>query len=102
MLKILKGHPNIVELLEVAVGKNKDSVFLIFEYCEIDLINLLDQMKIEKMKFNDSEVKCLILQIIKGLTYAHKNYIIHRDLKLSNLLINKEGIVKIADFGLAR
>lgn len=46
VLKKLRGHPNIVELIEVAVGKNKDSVFLIFEFCELDLINLLDQMRL--------------------------------------------------------
>jgi cyclin-dependent kinase 10 len=54
------------------------------------------------MKLNESEIKCLVLQIMNGLSFAHKNYVIHRDLKLSNLLLNKEGIVKIADFGLAR
>ena len=102
LLKALAGHPNIVELLEVAVGKSKDSVFLVFEYCEIDLANLLDQMRIEKLRFTDSEIKCLVLQVIKGMVFAHRNYVIHRDLKLSNLLLNKEGIVKIADFGLAR
>lgn len=42
VLKMLKGHPNIVELIEVAVGKSKDSVFLIFEFCELDLFNLLN------------------------------------------------------------
>jgi len=40
--------------------------------------------------------------IIKQIHYAHTKYIIHRDLKLTNLLINKKGILKIADFGLAR
>lgn len=54
------------------------------------------------MKMNESELKCIILQMVKGLEYAHKHYIVHRDLKLSNLLISKSGILKIADFGLAR
>jgi serine/threonine protein kinase len=43
-----------------------------------------------------------MIQILKGVNYLHRNYILHRDLKLSNLLVNKKGIVKIADFGLAR
>lgn len=77
-------------------------MFLIFEYCEMDLYNLFEQLRYEKIKLNEAEFKCLILQVIKGLSYAHQNFIVHRDLKLSNLLLNKSGIVKIADFGLAR
>jgi serine/threonine protein kinase len=52
VLKKLTNHPNIVQLKEVVVGKGKDSVFLVFEYCEIDLANLIDQMRIEKLKFH--------------------------------------------------
>lgn len=51
------------------VGKAKDSVFLVFEYCQIDLVNLIDQMLIEKLKFHENEVKCLVLQIVKGVPY---------------------------------
>lgn len=92
-------HENIVRLQEVLVGRSLDSIFLSMEYCEHDLSSLLDNMA---TAFTESQVKCIFLQLLKGLKYLHSNFIIHRDLKVSNLLITDKGCVKIADFGLAR
>jgi cyclin-dependent kinase 12/13 len=47
-------------------------------------------------------VKCYMLQLLKGLHYCHKQNVLHRDIKGSNLLINNKGELKLADFGLAR
>lgn len=47
-------------------------------------------------------MKCLLIQLIEGVAYLHGNYIIHRDLKVSNLLLTDKGCLKIADFGLGR
>lgn len=69
------------------------------EYCEQDLSNILDNIQ---SPFNESQVKCIALQVFQGLAYLHKHYYIHRDLKVSNLLMTDRGCVKIADFGLAR
>ncbi|XP_025115550.1 cyclin-dependent kinase 10-like [Pomacea canaliculata] len=92
-------HQNVVELKEVVVGKSLESIFLVMEYCEQDLASLLDNMP---APFSESQVKCIMLQLFKGLHYLHDNFIIHRDLKVSNLLMTDKGCVKIADFGLAR
>ena len=85
-------HENIVNLKEVVVGRSLDSVFLVMEYCEQDLASLLDNMN---APFNESQVKCILQQVLKGLGYLHSNYIVHRDLKVSNLLLTDTGIVKI-------
>lgn len=87
------------------------------EYCEQDLASLLDNMQ---APFTESQVKCIMLQVLRGLRYLHYNFIVHRDLKVSNLLMTDKGCVKIginvtylcflafqqilfiADFGLAR
>jgi cell division cycle 2-like protein len=52
--------------------------------------------------FLSSEVKRLLLQLVSGMVYLHDNWILHRDLKTSNLLLNNRGQLKIADFGMAR
>ncbi|KAL1923530.1 uncharacterized protein VTP21DRAFT_8510 [Calcarisporiella thermophila] len=98
LLQKLK-HPNVVSVLDIAVGKELDQVFMVMEYCEQDLSTLMDT--VEK-PFQPSEIKCLVRQLLEGLKFIHENYVIHRDLKMSNLLLNSRGILKIADFGLAR
>ncbi|KAK9498935.1 hypothetical protein O3M35_003472 [Rhynocoris fuscipes] len=92
-------HENIVELKEVVVGRSLESIFLVMEYCEQDLASLLDNMQ---APFTEAQVKCIMIQVLKGLRYLHNNFIVHRDLKVSNLLMTDKGCVKIADFGLAR
>ncbi|XP_055220535.1 cyclin-dependent kinase 10 isoform X7 [Gorilla gorilla gorilla] len=92
-------HPNIVELKEVVVGSHLESIFLVMGYCEQDLASLLENMP---TPFSEAQVKCIVLQVLRGLQYLHRNFIIHRDLKVSNLLMTDKGCVKTADFGLAR
>ncbi|XP_045553147.1 cyclin-dependent kinase 10 isoform X3 [Salmo salar] len=92
-------HPNIVELKEVVVGSHLESLFLVMSYCEQDLASLLENMP---TPFSEAQVKCIALQLLRGLDYLHLNFILHRDLKVSNLLMTDKGCVKIADFGLAR
>jgi len=92
-------HMNIVKLRDVVVGRPLEYVFLVMEYCEHDLANLMENMT---TAFTEAQIKCLLLQLMTGVHYLHCNFIIHRDLKLSNLLLKNDGTLKIADFGLAR
>ncbi|RWS31549.1 protein kinase-like protein [Leptotrombidium deliense] len=85
-------HENIVRLKEIAVGRKLDNIFLVMEYCEQDIASLLDNMP---LPFSES-------QLFKGIRYLHRHDILHRDLKVSNLLLTDTGYLKIADFGLAR
>lgn len=98
LLRRLK-HQNIVELLEVACGRQPGSVFLVFEYCEHDVGALLDLME---RPFSQAEVKSLVLQLLRAVAYLHICFMVHRDIKLSNLLLTNRGVLKLADFGLAR
>lgn len=75
------------------------SIFLVLEFVEHDLKTLLDTMP---QPFLASEIKTLFSQLLSGVSYLHAHYILHRDLKSSNLLLNNRGQLKIADFGMAR
>ena len=69
------------------------------DFHEHDLKTLLDDMR---EPFLPSEIKTLLLQLLSGLSFLHSQWIMHRDLKSSNLLLNNRGEIKIADFGMAR
>jgi cyclin-dependent kinase 10 len=75
---------------------------MVMEYCEQDMAFLLDSIHAAGKKFRPPEVKCLMRQLLSGLDFIHERGIIHRDLKMSNILLNARGILKLADFGLAR
>uniref|UniRef100_A0A8C0GBF8 Protein kinase domain-containing protein n=1 Tax=Chelonoidis abingdonii TaxID=106734 RepID=A0A8C0GBF8_CHEAB len=95
-------HPNIMELKEVVMGNHLKSIFLVMGYCERDLARLLMWCCLANPISHHLQVKCIILQVLKGLQYLHENFFIHRDLKVCKLLMTDKGCVKIVDFGLAR
>ena len=55
-----------------------------------------------RQPFSTSEVKCLMRQVFSGVAFLHAHWVLHRDLKTSNILVNNRGELKICDFGLAR
>ena len=77
---------------EVVVGSNIDKIYLVMEYVEHDLKSLIESMK---EPFLIGEVKTLCFQLLDGLNHLHDNWIIHRDLKTSNLLLSHKGVLKI-------
>lgn len=95
-------HKNIVTVREIVVGYNVDQIFIVMDFVEHDLKALMETMKGSGSRFSIGEVKCLMQQLIAGISHMHENWILHRDIKASNLLLSHGGILKIADFGLAR
>lgn len=96
LLKELK-HPSIVRLHDVIYTEKK--LTLVFEYLDQDLKKHMDENggALPPMK-----IKAFMYQLLKGVAVCHERRVLHRDLKPQNLLLNKKGELKLADFGLAR
>ncbi|XP_042865959.1 cyclin-dependent kinase 11B-like isoform X4 [Penaeus japonicus] len=100
---LLKGqHENIVTVREIVVGSNMDKIYIVMDYVEHDLKSLMETMRLKKQMFTIGEVKTLMIQLLRAVHHLHDNWILHRDLKTSNLLLSHRGILKVGDFGLAR
>jgi cell division cycle 2-like len=82
-------HPNVVTVREIVVGSNMDKIYMVMDYVEHDLKSLMQHSM--KKPFLISEVKTLMEQLLSGIAYMHDNWIIHRDLKTSNLLLSHKG-----------
>ena len=96
LLKELK-HPNIVRLFDVEHTDRK--LTLVFEFLDQDLKKHLDQVQ---GGLESGKLASFLQQLCRGIAACHQAKVLHRDLKPQNLLINREGDLKLADFGLAR
>ncbi|CAN6475609.1 unnamed protein product [Victoria cruziana] len=91
-------HPNVVKLEGIVTSRMSCSLYLVFEYMEHDLAGLGGM---PGTKFSEPQIKCYMKQLLLGLEHCHSRGVLHRDIKGSNLLIDNNGILQIADFGLA-
>lgn len=97
ILKSLK-HENIILLHETYYDKENKNIYLVLDYYELgDLSKFLN-----KKSLKEPFAKKYMKQLSNGLEYLYENNIMHRDLKPQNILVSKEYILKITDFGFAR
>jgi len=92
-------HPNIVRLVDVLFRPGY--LDLVFEYVPHDLTRILKSAA-PKSGLDGFYIKSFLFQMLQGLAHIHAHGVIHRDLKPQNLLVDPSGILKLADFGLAR
>ena len=98
-IEIMKSleHPNILALYDVVYQTKY--IYLILEYCEQgDLSKLMRA----RGRFSEQQCQSYLTQLAEGLKYLYQHNIFHRDLKPQNLLLTKEGTLKLTDFGFAR
>ncbi|KAM4751747.1 LOW QUALITY PROTEIN: cyclin-dependent kinase 2-like [Cyanocitta cristata] len=92
------NHPNIVKLLDVIHTENK--LYLVFEFLHQDLKKFMDSSSLSGIAL--PLIKSYLFQLLQGLAFCHAHRVLHATYKPQNLLINAEGSIKLADFGLAR
>ncbi|HHX17916.1 MAG TPA: Stk1 family PASTA domain-containing Ser/Thr kinase [Clostridium sp.] len=91
------SHPNIVSIYDV--GNEEDIHYIVMEY--IDGATLKEYIE-EKGELDWKEAVNISIQICLAIEHAHKNNIVHRDIKPHNILFTKDGMAKVTDFGIAR
>ena len=94
-------HENIVKVKEVAYGSSLEKIYVVMEYIDHEIKDILEY-NTTRQQFTHANLKSLFYQLLNGVAFLHQNFIIHRDLKTSNLLYQNTGVLKICDFGLAR
>ena len=99
---LISQHPNVVTVREIVVGSDINQIYIVMDFVEHDLKGLMETMRKKKQIFLPGEIKCLMIQLLSAIHHLHDNWILHRDLKSSNLLLSHNGILKVGDFGLAR
>jgi len=91
------NHPNVIGLLDVF--GHKASISLVFDFMEWDLENIV---KDTSVVLSTPHIKAYMVMILQGLEYLHMNWVLHRDMKPNNVLLDSKGNLKITDFGLAK
>ena len=94
------NHDCVVTVREMVVGSGADKVFMVMELMEMDLKDAIE--KTGSAPFSQSELKGMVFQVLSGIQHIHNKWLLHRDLKTSNILVHKSGRIALADFGLAR
>ena len=90
------SHPNIVEVYDV--GEEDEEYYIVMEYIEG---KTLKQLLKKRESLTLTEVIDIMTQLTDGISHAHESYIIHRDIKPQNIMIQDDGRIKITDFGIA-
>jgi len=90
-------HKNVIELVDVFGHKSNVSIVMDFMDTDLEVI-----IKDSSIVLSAANIKSYILQTLQGLEYLHTNWILHRDLKPNNLLVDSSGCLKLGDFGLAK
>jgi serine/threonine protein kinase len=96
--KIYKmNHPNIIRVTQII--EQEQDVGIVMEYIEGETLkDFIDRQG----KLSNLQIKHFLLQMIEALSYVHQQNIVHRDIKPSNFMIDKKGVIKLLDFGIAK
>jgi serine/threonine protein kinase len=92
-------HPNIVQVFDFGSDQDSSRQFIVMEY--VDGQSCAEILR-ERSRLEPGEAVDILAQSCRGLDYAHRNGVVHRDVKPGNLLLSADGMIKLADFGIAK
>uniref|UniRef100_A0A672UI29 non-specific serine/threonine protein kinase n=1 Tax=Strigops habroptila TaxID=2489341 RepID=A0A672UI29_STRHB len=94
-IEIMRGlhHPNIIQMLD-SFETDKE-VVVVTDYAEGELFQILE----DDRTLPEDQVQAIAAQLVSALYYLHSHRILHRDMKPQNILLGKDGVVKLCDFG---
>ena len=96
-------HPNLLNCLDYKLCQKEREIWILMDYVPQDLGTLFQKNKYNPHVMNEKFFKNIAFQILSGVNYLHENMIIHRDIKLENILYDEsKNLVRIGDFGLSR
>ena len=94
-------HPNVIHTVDVILEDK--SIYIVFEYAEHDLLQIIHHHSQQpRNAIPATTIKSILYQLLRGLLYLHRSWVMHRDLKPANIMVTSKGGVKIGDLGLAR
>ncbi|CAH1130298.1 unnamed protein product [Ceutorhynchus assimilis] len=102
--EILKELGNCVYLISFYGVYMKDNqIWFVLERCEGNTaLNLVQGLLLKNRRMTEEHIAYILKEVVKGIVYLHENNIIHRDIKASNILLTKEGEIRLCDFGLSK
>ncbi|MDE3134595.1 MAG: serine/threonine protein kinase, partial [Acidobacteriota bacterium] len=92
-------HPNIVQVFDSGFDESAHQHFIVMEY--VPGLSCAEILR-DRGHLDVEQAVDIVAQACRGLDYAHRNGVVHRDVKPGNLLVSESGVVKLADFGIAR
>ncbi|CAH1732571.1 neither inactivation nor afterpotential protein C isoform X3 [Aphis gossypii] len=103
ILKDLSSHPNMPEFYGVYTNNNAVELWFVMEMCEGGtVLDLVNGLLLQNKKMKEEHIGYILRELVKALCFLHENHVIHRDIRGSNVLLTKNGEVKLVDFGQSR
>ncbi|XP_055637431.1 neither inactivation nor afterpotential protein C [Toxorhynchites rutilus septentrionalis] len=106
ILRDYSNHPNLLDFYGVYRKKipgESDEIWFILEYCEYGpVVDIIRRIKIANKRIAEEHLAFILRETAKALVYLHDHHVIHRDVRGSNILLTKDGEVKLCDFGISR
>ncbi|KAL1381098.1 hypothetical protein pipiens_013709 [Culex pipiens pipiens] len=106
ILRDYSKHPNLLEFYGVyrkKVPGEADEIWFVLEYCENGaVVDVIRKIQVTNRRVSEEQIAYILRETAKALIYLHENHIIHRDVRGHNILLTRDGEVKLCDFGLSR